>query len=547
MKKTFTALSLALSLAIVSQAQLLVADGVPGSFGSGPAYITLLGSNMYFMGYDTSTNGKELWKSDGTAAGTHILKDIYPGKANSTPYSLAVIGSRIYFQADDGVNGIEPWYTDGTTAGTQLLKNIASGSTGSKPFNFTEVGSYVYFNVLNGTQRVLCKSDGTSANTNIIPGYSDVYSMIALDANNLLFMAKGPSGGKELYRINNATSVVTKVKEINPSGDAFPLGIYSEIINHGGKFYFNANNGVDGFELWVSDGSDAGTFMVKDMNPAPFGHGTAQNFISVASQLFFLANTPTEGLELWVSDGTTAGTRLVKDINPGSASGPSISSKGLAYHGKLYFSANNGVDGFELWESDGTNAGTKMLKDINPTGSAYHQEAVVCNDRMYFSLDDGTHGYEFWLSDGTDTGTRMVSDFLLGADSQSPGELTVIGTDIFYSGTDVVHGRELWKLATIDTTSSDTTTTISRVFQNTKNINCYPNPCSEQCTIDLSSLPQANYQIRIYNSLGQQMLQQDVDSTQLSTISTQAWLPAQYFVYILQNGQAIQRSRFAKQ
>ncbi|MCC6186502.1 MAG: hypothetical protein IT256_05050 [Chitinophagaceae bacterium] len=542
-----TILGLALSFATAANAQLMVVDAVPGPWGSGPAYITLLGSNMYYMGHDTSTNGKELWTSDGTAAGTHILKDIYPGKTSSTPYSLAVIGSRIYFQADDGVNGIEPWYTDGTAAGTQMLKNIATGSTGSKPFNFTEVGSYVYFNVLSGTQRMLCQSDGTTANTKIILGYSDVYSMVALDANTLMFMAKGSSGGKELYTIDNATATVTKVKEINPSGDAFPIGIYSEIAKLGSKFYFNANNGADGNELWVSDGTDAGTYLLKDLNPTPFGHGTAQNFTTVGSQLFFLANTPTEGLELWVSDGTTAGTQLVKDINPGSASGPSISSKYLPYHGKLYFSANNGVDGFEIWESDGTSAGTNMLKDINPTGSAYYQEAVVCNGKMYFSLDDGTHGHEFWVSDGSDTGTRMLSDFIPGPTGHDAGNLTVIGTDIYYSGTDTISGFELWKLATADTTA----TVISRMHLQKNSIICYPNPCSEQYNIDLSKMPMGQYQLQISNSLGQTILQQSVNiigTAQVHQITTANWPAAGYHLRLgQQGGSQIWYSTFTKQ
>jgi ELWxxDGT repeat protein len=85
---------------------------------------------------------------------------------------------------------------------------------------------------------------------------------------------------------------------------------------------------------------------------------------SVANKLFFSANDGTTGNELWVSDGTDPGTYLVMDINPG-INGSYYSGNGIVYANKFYFNADNGVNGTELWASDGTAPGTSMIKDIN--------------------------------------------------------------------------------------------------------------------------------------------------------------------------------------
>jgi ELWxxDGT repeat protein len=76
-------------------------------------------------------------------------------------------------------------------------------------------------------------------------------------------------------------------------------------------------------------------------------------------QTFFVTDDGVHGSELWITDGSIAGTRIVKDINPGSAASNPGSLTNV--NGTLYFTANDGVHGPALWKSNGTAAGTVML------------------------------------------------------------------------------------------------------------------------------------------------------------------------------------------
>ncbi|MBR9970881.1 ELWxxDGT repeat protein [Magnetospirillum sulfuroxidans] len=81
---------------------------------------------MYFSA-SGDTGGTELWKSDGTAVGTVMVKDICPGSLGSNPTYLLNINGTLYFAASDGTNGRELWKSDGTAVGTVMVKDIYVG------------------------------------------------------------------------------------------------------------------------------------------------------------------------------------------------------------------------------------------------------------------------------------------------------------------------------------------------------------------------------------------------------------------------------------
>lgn len=143
-----------------------------------------------------------------------------------------------------------------------------------------------------------------------------------------------------------ALQAATQVKDIN-SGSVGSAP--EEITVYNNKLYFVADDGVNGAELWVSDGTNSGTSMLKDINSG-IGDSNPYGFTVFNNLLYFGANDGVNGQELWVTNGTSAGTSLVTDINPGS--GGSAPSNLKELDGKLYFQADDGMTGPELWVLD---------------------------------------------------------------------------------------------------------------------------------------------------------------------------------------------------
>ncbi|MBD0258471.1 MAG: hypothetical protein ICV83_22365, partial [Cytophagales bacterium] len=146
------------------------------------------------------------------------------------------------------------------------------------------------------------------------------------------------------------------VKDINT--DLEPLYDYQlpkDVVNVNGVLYFAADNGTIGGELFKSDGTAAGTLLVKDLNPGTFGSNPT-GFAGVNGVVYFAATDALGGRELYKTNGTAAGTVRVKDIRPGA--GSSSPADLVALNGTLYFSADDGTGGRELWKSNGTAAGT---------------------------------------------------------------------------------------------------------------------------------------------------------------------------------------------
>jgi ELWxxDGT repeat protein len=393
---------------------------------------TPVGQILYFQAYD-GINGYELWKSDGTASGTVMVKDINSGSGSSSPSQLTAVGNTLYFRANDGANGDELWKSDGTVSGTMMVKDIDSGSGSSSPASLTAVGNTLYFQANDGNNGYeLWKSDGTAAGTVLVKDInsgssSSNPSQLTAVGNTLYFQANDGDNGAELWKSDGTASGTVLVKDIyNGYSGSSAYGL----TPYGNDLYFIANDGVYGYELWKSDGTASGTVLVKDINVAG-GWSTPAYLTFVGNTLYFRANDGANGDELWKSDGTASGTMMVKDIYSGSGSS---SPQGLTAVGNtLYFQVYDGTNGYELWKSDGTAAGTVLVKDINNGSSSSNpNQLTAVGNTLYFQANDGVNGNELWKSDGTASGTVIVKDIDSGSSSSNPGSLTVIGTTLYF-------------------------------------------------------------------------------------------------------------------
>lgn len=120
------------------------------SGGSDPASITPVGPVTFFVASSPAT-GYELWRTDGTAAGTVLVKDIVPGWDYSDPHNLTNVNGTLFFVANDGSSGSELWKSDGTAAGTVQVADVRPGAGSSGPSSLTVLGSAVLFSATDDT------------------------------------------------------------------------------------------------------------------------------------------------------------------------------------------------------------------------------------------------------------------------------------------------------------------------------------------------------------------------------------------------------------
>lgn len=385
-----------------------------------------MGGAVYFQVSD-GVHGIELWRSDGSEGGTRLVRDICPGACSSAPRWPVAVGSMLYFAADDGAHGLELWKSDGTAAGTEMVADFTPGlgSSGIQPL--FELNGLLYLSRhLDGTGNELWVSNGTAAGTVLVkdiwPGPSSSYPRPWSRLGGFVFLnAEDGDHGRELWRTDGTEAGTVLVKDIQPgTGSSLDdwanwpyLPGYSPYVVASGRLLFSASDGASGNELWASDGTPAGTVLVKDIDPGSIGSVPAA-FIELGGQAVFRAvETSGAGNELWKSDGTTDGTVRVKDIRPGSQGSSPHELTVLGGWG--YFRADDGTHGWELWRTDGTEANTTLIKDIQP-GSASGLPVfslaglAAVGTRLVFFADDGAHGHEAWTSDGTEAGTTLLAD-----------------------------------------------------------------------------------------------------------------------------------------
>lgn len=329
-------------------------DLVPGGLSLDIEDI-VAGDSLFFFSGHTPNEGIELWRSNGTVEGTYRVADIASGPENGYRGKLAVFNDVAYFAGYTPQAGMEPWRSDGTPSGTYMITDLNDGPADSQPDFFTASGGYVYFSGL-GTQsgREVFRTTGAQENIQIIgeTGTTDSSNpRDFVDSDGILYyVAVGEgSAGYDLYAFDHTSTPVHIDFAI---GDIFPRSL---IPFGNGQVIFNAEDTV-GRELWISDGTQAGTRRIVDLYPGPedgvFGIGNVEeSFYAVGDSLVYFAGADSINAkgdftyELFVTDGTAMGTQLVSDQVPGpDGANP---GKFFEFGNRLYFAATDPVVGLE--------------------------------------------------------------------------------------------------------------------------------------------------------------------------------------------------------
>lgn len=329
-------------------------------------------------------NGLEPWKYEFDNVCPHSFLDLNKNTINNTnsnPIFLTSIGDKILFTATDGNSNYTLWNTDGNfNNASKIIGNLNS-------FYLTQPS---------------CFSLG-SFKENVD------YAMIN---NQLIFNGNDSNNGEELWVSNGVTASL--IKDIEPSKFSNGLPVSSSpqnLIVVGNFVYFIANTKQYYYELWQTDGTSNGTKLVKDIYKGSRiqSYTGPKNLFVFNNQLFFSANDSIHGEELWVSNGTESGTFMVKDIHVGSADSKPYQFTIL--NNKLCFLATNGTSGTELWTYDPANGMVSLVKDLTFSGNSLIEEFVISRNKLYFI----NNGSELWESDGTSSGTNIIKSGLLYA------------------------------------------------------------------------------------------------------------------------------------
>lgn len=460
-------------------ASLAISDGVtvrtvtlgPGvTQNSQPVHLTAAAPWVYFV-----RSGRDLWRSDGTTAGTHriitfateTLDDLVgsgsslffrkngalwftdgtaPGTialpAPTQMFDLFEHGGRLYFSADDGVHGREPWVSDGTVAGTHMIADLdAMASLDSDPNSFTRLGSRLIFvatTELSGTE--LFVTDGTAAGTQLLmdieagPAHSRPTNLTRV-GDRVLFFADRSDTGRELWSTDGTPAGTSLVIDLNPGS---PDGVQTPAVTHQGELYFTARigNPFPARTLYRSDGTAAGTVPLAMVSGPTLEN--ASEYASILGTL--IVRAAAVGISTVPS---------VYALSPASSSGLSVEhvslspasySNGLVAlpDGSALFVDRLPGDTLDsLFATRGTLASTVLLLrgcdayGLTPTPTG-----------CYFGAFQPASGFELWFTDGTPAQTRRVTDIGPGPDHSRPTRMTPFKRGVLFAATTQAHGLE---------------------------------------------------------------------------------------------------------
>ena len=475
--------------AAVADAFPLLTDINQITEGSFPRAGAELGGRVLFAAA-TGATGRELFSTDGTAAGTRLVADLRPGVDGSDPHDLAVVNGRAVFWAKDAAGVDRLHATDGTAAGTVRLSDVLTAVPAAGTGIVVSAGRAHLF-ASDGTGGMFV-TDGTAAPAPVARAHAGRYPVAFAGA--VFYVHEPATGGASLRRID-PDGTVTQVLASGARGPLLPLGDTLLFTGAG--------------EPWRTDGTSEGTSRVAGAGGATFGpvsqaarldngtilfragtpayvyalaadgavtriwsesYYTANNLTAVGPAGFFTSGNSQDGGTLVATDGTAAGTRTLRGFGTASPGGPRTPGNLTPFGPGLVFAAGDASTGTELWTSDGTADGTRLLADLEPgatgSGPTGHPGASTTDPRptffasggqLYFAATTSPRGSELWRTDGTTGGMTLVADVNTAtADAVPanqwywsgyhpiPGNGVEVGGLTYFFATDGVHGVEPW-------------------------------------------------------------------------------------------------------
>jgi ELWxxDGT repeat protein len=419
--------------------QVTHGNGVPESQFLGP-YLGTINGRLIYGGIDSGGEGVFALDTNGgepVLLGRFVLRYLANG---------VVRGDALYFYGPT-TSEHELWRTDGTPAGTSKIDlmpgNLGAFDPDRDPSLFA-LGQWIFFYGVTPQGTGLHRTDGTIANTTLLLPlsasalFNDTSDVIPL-GDRMLFSLRGTQGNNALWATDGTAAGTLQIATVK----AFtPIGISS------GKLFF------DGGGLWTTDGTAAGT-RVTDVNVSTSSYSGRV----LGNRLFLIGSVNEAGKlvpTLYVSEGTAATTRPVMKLDQ---HGYTNLGEGFVIGNNFYFRHDDGIHGLELWRTDGTT--TELLADINP-GYRTGIEVVYGEERpdgkVIFVAEEFNTGREPWITDGTAAGTHLLANCSPedSVNGSSPTQLRASGERVFF----VAHLAGGQAIGISDGTSAGTSATL---------------------------------------------------------------------------------------
>lgn len=443
-------------------------DGV--SLPTAPSEAVMIGSDaIFFVGHDEQ-HGRELWRTDGTGAGTTLVVDANPGPRDSWPRRLIAAEDRLFYQATaDGV-WESLWSVDAAGVQPEVLLSLAYESEGSTPRDLIPAGDHLHFiaNLHWGDlhYRYDAELQGDLRGRPITSRQYDPHLPRAVAVgDDLYYTARTSQTGRELWVWKGDADQPRLVRDFTPGGSD-SLTVFAG--GHDDRFLFGVTSSGGIRDAWSTDGTDDGTFLLIPESPFDsdetlvrfVGTDYGVLFETYESDVARLYRTPSHAFEpillhegiagiLQFREFAISGDDLYFAAPIDSAWNTQIFKTGgsiettvqvshlpyLEYEGPPYnlttagdrlFFTSSDRDGNELWTSDGTVSGTVQVRDVNAvepdyaqytdTEGSYPADLRASDSLLFFTADDGEHGREWWVSDGSEAGTHLLVDLTPGAE-----------------------------------------------------------------------------------------------------------------------------------
>lgn len=391
-------------------------------------HLMLIESSVWLLALSSTAAAQCAGNTPTTNAITVL--DVAPGIASSDPEEIVVANQMVYWSTTAGGNQL--YRFDSSTQAAPVRVPI-NGTSGSNPANLVAYGEDLLLGARSSTgstnqvHRVFANGQ-----FQLLAGGTAVSELLVV--GDLLYYSGQSSGEKELWRRDLITGATGFAFNSQVAGDP------QELTAVGDKVFFSCKILGGSRRLHCYDPTTNLTEIFS-------GVLAPTELTAVGNRLFCSADGGSGiGTELFVSDGTQAGTGLVQNIHLGSGGGSSSNPQSLvSFADHCYFSATNGISGRELWRSNGSTA--TLVADLNGGGGNSSPEALVATESALYFVAAGTGAAGKQVYRITDGGTPQLQ--CVNAQSSAFGtnpKLAAIGDDVIvasgYGGLQV--GREPW-------------------------------------------------------------------------------------------------------